>query len=77
MPRAGVEGAISQGANTFDLREARYVGFAKTKLLHLLTGAAMNVARLAAWFAERPRAATRLNKLALLLAPPLTSGALA
>jgi transposase len=65
-PRAGVEGTISQGVNTFALREARYLGFAKTKLQHLLTGAAMNVARLAAWFAERPRAATRPSRLAFL-----------
>ena len=75
--RAGIEGTISQGVNTFDLREARYIGLAKTHLQQLLTGAAMNVVRLGAWFAERPRAATRPNKLALLLAPPLTSGALA
>ena len=53
------------------------IGLAKTHLQHLLTGAAMNVVRLGAWFAERPRAATRPNKLALLLVPPLTSGALA
>jgi len=67
-PRAGVEGTISLGVNTFDLREARYLGFAKTQLQHLLTGTAMNFVRLAAWFAERPRAATRPSRLALLAA---------
>lgn len=63
-----MEGTISQSVNTFDLREARYIGFAKTRLQHLLTGTAMNFARLAAWFAERPRAATRPSRLAFLAA---------
>ena len=40
----------------------------KTRLQHLLTAAALNVARLAAWFAERPRAATRPSRLAALAA---------
>ena len=50
------------------LRQARYRGLAKTRLQHLLTGAALNVARLAAWFAERPRAATRPSRVAALVA---------
>ena len=54
--------------NSFDLREARYHGLAKTRLQHLLTGTAMNFARLAAWFAERPRAITRPPRLAFLAA---------
>jgi len=66
--RAGIEGTISQGVHTFALREARYHGLAKTHLQLLLTGAAMNVVRLAAWFAERPRAATRPPRLASLAA---------
>ena len=66
--RAGIAGAISQGVHTFDLREARYHGLAKTRLQHSLTGAAMNFVRLAAWFAERPRAATRPSRLAFLAA---------
>ena len=32
---------------------------AKARLQHLLIAAALNVARLAAWFAGRPRATTR------------------
>jgi transposase len=67
-PRAGVEGTIAQGVNVFDLRHARYRGLAKTRLQHLVTAAALNVARLAAWFAERPRAATRPSRLALVWA---------
>jgi hypothetical protein len=39
----------------------------KPRLQHLVT-AALNVARLAAWFAERPRVATRPSRLALLQA---------
>ncbi len=66
--RAGIAGTIPQGVHTFALREARYHGLAKTHPQHLLTGAAMNVVRLAAWFAERPRAATRPPRLACLAA---------
>lgn len=66
--RAGIAGTISQGVNTFDLREARYNGLAEMHLQQLLTGAAMNVVRLGAWFAARPRAATRPSRLAYLAA---------
>jgi len=66
--RAGVEGTIAQGVRTCDLRHARYRSLAKTRLQHLMSAAALNVARLAAWFAERPRAATRPSRLAALRA---------
>jgi transposase len=65
--RAGVEGTIAQGVATFALRYARYCGLAKSRFQHLVT-AALNVARLAAWFAERPCAATRPSRLARLWA---------
>ena len=48
----------------------------KTRLQHLLTAAALNLARLDAWWTERPRAATRPSKLALLLGQPRASAAL-
>ena len=64
--RAGVEGTIAQGVRSFDLRQARYLGLAKARLQHLLLAAALNVARLAAWFAARPRATTRPSRLAAL-----------
>ena len=54
--------------HTCALREARYIGLAKTQLQHLLTGTAMHFVRLAAWPAERPRAATRPSRLARLAA---------
>jgi hypothetical protein len=66
--RAGVEGPLAQGIRAGDLRQARYAGLAKTRLQHLLTAAAMNFARLGAWFAGRPRAATRPSRLAALAA---------
>ena len=66
--RAGVEGTIAEGVRRCDLRHARYRGLAKPRLQHLLMAAGLNVARLAAWFAERPRAATRPSRLAALVA---------
>jgi hypothetical protein len=62
------EGTIAQGVSVCDLRHARYRGLAKTRLQHRVTAAALNVARRAAWFAERPRAATRPSRLALVWA---------
>jgi hypothetical protein len=49
--RAGVEGAISQGARAFGLRRPRYVGIAKTRLQHLATAAAINLRRVSYWLA--------------------------
>ena len=74
--RAGVEGLLSQGVRACGLRTARYAGLAKTRLQHLLTAAALNLARLDAWFAERPRAATKPSKLVTLLGQPRVSAAL-
>lgn len=59
--RAGVEATISQGLRVADLRHARYIGLAKTRLQHVLTAAALNVCRLSDWFAERPRASVRIT----------------
>jgi transposase len=53
--RAGVEGTISQRLRVPDLRHARYVGLAKTRLQHVLTAAALNVIRVA----DEPLAQTR------------------
>jgi transposase len=59
--RAGVEGTISQGTRSFDLRRTRYIGLAKTHLQHLATAAAMNLTRVAHWFMgiNVPKAQTR------------------
>lgn len=64
--RAGIEGTHSQGVRRCGLRQARYIGEAKTHLQHLLIAVALNVLRLAAWFAEQPRAQTRQSAFAKL-----------
>ena len=64
--RAGIEGTISQGVRMGDLRRSRYVGFAKTRLLHLLIATALNLVRTAAWLAEIPATTTRRSAFAAL-----------
>jgi transposase len=64
--RAGIEGTISQGVHTGDLRRSRYRGEVKTRLMHLLLAAALNFMRVAAWLAERPRSRTRQSAFAAL-----------
>ena len=68
--RAGVEGAISQGVRGFGLRQCRYIGLAKTHLQHILTVAAINLARLDAWFTGKKRAHTRVSHFAALRPAP-------
>jgi len=57
--RAGIEGTIAQGVRRCDLRRARYMGHARTHLQHVLTAVALNVVRLANWFAGHPRIRTK------------------
>jgi transposase len=64
--RAGIEGTVSQGVRGFGLRRCRYVGLAKAHLQHVITAAAMNLSRLAAWLMEVPRAKTRVSRFAQL-----------
>jgi transposase len=65
--RAGVEGTISQGTRSFDLRRSRYMGLAKTHLQHLATATAMNLTRVVVWFLEKkPKAQTRRSPFAAL-----------
>jgi len=52
----------------FGLRRARYRGLAKTGRQHVATAAALNLDRLAAWFAGRPLAPTRTSRFAPLAA---------
>ena len=66
--RQGAEGTISQAVRTFGLRQARYRGLAKTGLQHIATAAAVNLDRMAAWFAGRPLAPTRTSRFAELAA---------
>ena len=68
--RAGIEGTISQAVRGFGLRECRYIGLAKTHLQHALTAAAINLARLDAWFTGQKRAQTRVSRFAALRPVP-------
>ena len=61
--RAGVEGTIAQGVRSSRLRRTPYYGHAKTHLAHLMTAAAMNLARLLRWQADEPKARTRHSAL--------------
>ncbi len=65
--RAGVEGTLSQGIRAFDLRQARYIGSAKTHLQHLIIATAINLARLLDWIMQRPRTITRTSRFAALV----------
>jgi transposase len=60
--RAGVEGTISQGVRSFGLRQARYVGLAKTHLQNVLTAAAINIVRVDDWLTGKPLARTRVSR---------------
>ena len=64
--RAGIEDIFSQGVGLGDLRRTRYRGVAKTRLQHIFIATALNVLRVAAWLAERPRAHTRTSAFAAL-----------
>lgn len=43
----------------FELWDCRYVGLAKTQLQHIITAAAINVVRVAAWLSGKPLAQSR------------------
>ena len=68
--RAGIEGTLSQGIRRCDLRHARYIGEAKTRLQHLLIATALNLIRAVNWLCETPRAATRVSRFAALAPLP-------
>ena len=68
--RAGVEGTLSRGVRAMGLRRSRYVGLAKTHLQHLVTAAAINLMRLAAWLSDAPAAQTRRSAFARLMSGP-------
>lgn len=64
--RAGVEGTISQAVRAFGLRQARYVGLAKTNVQEIGTAVALNICRWADWHRQTPRAKTRTSRFAAL-----------
>jgi transposase len=67
-PRAGIESTHAQGIRRCGLRQARYIGLAKTHLQHMATAAALNFVRLGEWLAGTPRAKTRGSPFAALKA---------
>ena len=64
--RAGIEGTHAQAVRRCGLRRCRYVGLAKTHLQHVITAAAVNLVRIAEWFAGTPVAKTRCSRFAAL-----------
>jgi transposase len=64
--RAGIEGTISQGTRSFNLRRSRYIGQTKTHLQHILVAIAINLARFVNWINQMPRSATRSSPFAAL-----------
>lgn len=67
--RAGVEGTISQGVRAFELRRARYVGIAKTRLQHFATAAALNLERISDWLTGKHPETTRQSAFARVMRP--------
>lgn len=65
--RAGIEGTISQGVRSMELRRARYVGLAKTRLEHVFIGAALNLVRIGNWLMGVPLAKTRRSSFVKLM----------
>jgi len=63
-----IEGTLSQAVRGFGLRRARYRGLPKTGLQHVAIAAALNLDRIAAWFAGRPLAPTRTSRFVALAA---------
>lgn len=64
--RAGIEGTHAQGVRRCGLRQARYLGLAKTTLQHVCTAAALNMVRVGEWLAGTPLAQTRQSAFAAL-----------
>jgi hypothetical protein len=61
--RAGIEGTLFYGIRGCGLRRSRYIGLTRTHVQHVLTAAALHLARVARWLAGEPRARTRRSPL--------------
>jgi transposase len=64
--RAGIESAHAQAVRRCGLRQARYIGLAKTRFQHVATAAAINVIRLGEWWAGTSPGTTRQSHFAAL-----------
>ncbi|RFS37379.1 transposase, partial [Micromonospora craniellae] len=61
--RAGVEATINQTLDITGIRHARYRGLAKTRLQHVFSAIALNLARLHTWWTEHPLPTARISHL--------------
>src|SRR6266542_1520017 len=68
--RAGIEGTHTQAVRRCGVRQARYVGAAKTHLQDLLTAAAINFVRVGYWMRGAEPARTRQSRFTQLAAVP-------
>ncbi len=68
--RAGIEGTHTQAVRRCGVRQARYVGAAKTHLQDLLTAAAINFVRVGYWLRGAQPARTRQSRFTQLAAVP-------
>lgn len=66
--RAGIEGTHTQAIRRCGMRHGRYVGLGKVHLQHVITAAALNFVRVAAWLMGTPRARTRQTAYVRLMA---------
>jgi transposase len=66
--RSGIEGSHSQAVRRCGGRRSRYIGAVKTQVQHVLTAAALNLVRVAAWLLATPRARTRTSAFVRLVA---------
>ena len=64
--RAGIESTHAQAVRRSGLRQARYIGLARTRLQHIATATAINVIRLGEWWAGTPPGRTRHSHFAAL-----------
>ena len=64
--RAGIENTHAQAVRRCGLRRTRYRGLPKTHLQHVITAAAINLLRIAAWASGTPLAPTRCSHFAAL-----------
>jgi len=74
-PQAQYEALRARRAleRAFGLRRAKYVGPAKVHLQHVLTGAAINFVRVAAWLDEVPLGKARRSAFVKLMLPEPTA----
>jgi len=64
--RAGIEGTLSQGVRSFNLRRCRYIGFPKARLQNILSAVSINLFRFSQWLQNVALASTRTSAFSAL-----------